>query len=102
MYYSRKIGELFGASIICDINIPHDQIWISPKEEALFKKLIEFEALIKSTRVVRLRETLEFYADKENWDDDFTPTIWDDGSVDLGKRANQALKADEALNEPPK
>lgn len=45
-----KIGELFGASVICDIHIPHDQIWISPKEEKLFQKLMEFEAMLKNIK----------------------------------------------------
>jgi hypothetical protein len=40
----------------------------------------------------RLREALEFYANLENWDTNYTtPTIWDDGDVDLGRRARQAL-----------
>lgn len=49
----------------------------------------DLETLIKEN--ARLREALEFYANKENWDDDFTPTIWDDGNVDLGSRARKAL-----------
>jgi hypothetical protein len=41
------------------------------------------------------REALEFYADRDNWDtDDFSPTIWDDGAIDLGKRAQDALNFD--------
>lgn len=40
-------------------------------------------------------EALEFYADKTNWDDDYMiPTIWDDGNIDLGKRACKALNFD--------
>lgn len=45
-----KIGELFGASIYCHIYIPHDQIWISPKEERLFQKLMEFENALKNVK----------------------------------------------------
>ena len=45
----RKLGKLFGAEVICDIHIPHDQIWISPKEEALFLKLLEFEEMLNRT-----------------------------------------------------
>lgn len=39
-----------------------------------------------------LVEALEFYADIENWDDDkFNPTVWDDGNIDMGKKAMIAL-----------
>lgn len=38
-------------------------------------------------------EMAEFYADKDNWDDNdtFTPTIWNNGSVDLGQKAEEFL-----------
>jgi hypothetical protein len=40
----------------------------------------------------KYREALEFYEDIENWDDDrFSPTIWDDGNIDMGRRARNAL-----------
>ena len=39
------------------------------------------------------RECLEFYADKDNWDmEEMSPTIWDDGDIDCGKRARAALE----------
>lgn len=40
----------------------------------------------------RAMAALEFYADRDNWDEDFTPTVWDDGNVDLGNRARAALE----------
>ncbi len=45
------------------------------------------------TELAKARGTLAFYADKENWDDDFTPTVWDDGKVDLGNKAREALRS---------
>lgn len=43
-------------------------------------------------REALMEEALEFYADRENWDDDqFTPSIWDDGDVDMGRRSISAL-----------
>lgn len=37
-------------------------------------------------------EMAEFYADKENWDDEeFIPTIWDNGKIDLGDKAREFL-----------
>lgn len=43
-------------------------------------------------QVGELVEALRFYANKENWDmDDFTPTVWDNGSIDLGETARKAL-----------
>lgn len=39
-------------------------------------------------------DALEFYADKENWDDDkFNPTIWDNGKIDLGDCARTCLES---------
>ena len=39
-------------------------------------------------------EALDFYADKENWDtENMSPTVWDDGNIDLGRRAFKALTA---------
>lgn len=42
------------------------------------------------------REALEFYADKDNWDEENglgqTPSCWDGGAVDLGDRARKALE----------
>lgn len=36
---------------------------------------------------------LEFYEDRENWDDDaFNPTCWVDGNIDLGQTARAALE----------
>lgn len=38
--------------------------------------------------------SLEFYANRDNWDDDlYCPTIWDDGGIDLGRQAQKALRA---------
>ncbi|MBC7737353.1 MAG: hypothetical protein H7245_09090 [Candidatus Saccharibacteria bacterium] len=38
-------------------------------------------------------EALKFYADKDNWDDDpFCPTVWNDGQLDMGKIAREALE----------
>lgn len=38
-------------------------------------------------------EAIGFYADKDNWDDDqFTPTVWDDGKVDMGDKSREAQK----------
>ncbi len=38
-------------------------------------------------------EALEFYEDKDNWDlEDASPTIWDDGQIDCGNRAIEALE----------
>lgn len=46
--------------------------------------------------VDRLEDALKFYADKDNWDEENalgqTPSCWDDGHVDLGNRARQALE----------
>jgi hypothetical protein len=42
----------------------------------------------------RLRKALEFYADLDNWDtENMSPTIWDNGNIDLGKTAKAALEA---------
>lgn len=39
------------------------------------------------------KEALGFYADNDNWDlDHMTPTCWDDGAVDCGNRAKEALE----------
>lgn len=46
----------------------------------------------RESKIAELVRALEFYADKDNWDDDFTPTVWDDGQVDLGDRARAALE----------
>lgn len=44
-------------------------------------------------KIKKLRTALEFYANRENWDDDkFCPTVWNDGNIDIGKVARQALK----------
>ena len=41
----------------------------------------------------RSLEVVSFYGDKENWDmEDMSPTIWDDGQIDCGKRAREFLK----------
>lgn len=64
-----------------------DQTEINRLRNVLAKSRIE-----QQEEIDRLREALEFYANKDNWDDDqFTPTVWDDGAVDLGKRARKAL-----------
>lgn len=45
-----------------------------------------------SLEVQKLRAALEFYADKENWDaENVSPTVWEDGDIDLGARARAAL-----------
>lgn len=55
-------------------------------------------AIIETVRELRAQlaeagGVVEFYADKENWDDDsFTPTCWDDGQIDLGERARAYLE----------
>lgn len=46
-----------------------------------------------ANRNIKLEEALLFYADKENWDTDhYSPTIWDNGSIDLGKKARKVLE----------
>lgn len=51
------------------------------------------ENLAKFPEVRVLVEALEFYADRDNWDDDaYCPTIWDDGNIDLGRKAIKALE----------
>lgn len=49
-----------------------------------------------------LKAALYFYEDKDNWDEENplgqTPSCWDDGAVDLGNRAKEALiRADKIL-----
>ena len=56
----------------------------------------EMKFLLSTIR--KMRGALEFYTDKNNWDDDFTPTIWDDGRVDLGDRAKKCLEEIEELS----
>jgi hypothetical protein len=43
------------------------------------------------------QEALDFYGDKDNWDLGHpSPTCWDDGDIDIGRRAEKALaKANE-------
>ena len=44
----------------------------------------------------KFRIGLGFYADEENWDDDkFSPTVWENGSIDMGNIAREALKRGE-------
>lgn len=54
--------------------------------------LAEYGASERERILAEVMQTLEFYADKDNWDDDkFTPTIWDNGNIDLGNRARALL-----------
>ncbi len=68
--------------------------WIAAANPETMKRLI---------RVIReQRAALEFYADKKHWDhwdiENMSPTIWDDGNIDLGNRARRALaETDELL-----
>jgi len=49
------------------------------------------EVLKLRAELAEALEVIEYYGNKENWDDHVTPTIWDDGSVDLGNRARAFL-----------
>jgi hypothetical protein len=41
------------------------------------------------TKLAAAEEALSFYADKLNWDsEEIIPTCWDEGSIDLGRRAS--------------
>lgn len=59
---------------------------------------MESALALEREKVKVLREAVEFYEDKDNWDDDqFSPTIWDNGKIDMGDRAREALAKIEAL-----
>jgi len=74
--------------------------WASPPDQHLWKEKLLTNELCSCCEKLkaeneRMRKALEFYADKENWDtENVSPTIWDNGDIDLGKRARQALKGE--------
>lgn len=79
----------------------------SPKKEAS-KRLCAADAALTAhsrTDIPLLLEVIEvqakalgFYADKDHWDfDSMTPSCWDDGSIDLGKRSREAMERVEEL-----
>lgn len=47
MYNSSIIGKFGEASVISDINVPHDTILISPKEERQFLELFELLKILR-------------------------------------------------------
>lgn len=50
MKTSASLGKLFGAEVIVSIYMHHDQILISPKEEELFIRLIEWSKTVRDVR----------------------------------------------------
>ncbi len=75
----------------------HDAIVAELKKQHAAERAIDIRSVERAAVAeAKLRvagEALGFYADKDNWDtDQFSPTIWDDGAIDLGKRAKKALE----------
>jgi hypothetical protein len=53
------------------------------------EKLNGLDLMFARTRLAAAEEALSFYADKLNWDsEEIIPTCWDEGSIDLGRRAS--------------
>lgn len=61
----------------------HSEAYKSGHEAATNRLLQLLEKAVKMAN---------FYADKENWDDEeFIPTIWDNDKIDLGDKAREFL-----------
>lgn len=60
-----KIGKLGSASVIVCNYVPHDQVWISPKEERMMLSLIKLlEGHEKVKTLKQLTEALEKVAEQ--------------------------------------
>lgn len=55
-----------------------------------YLEMLEKENKMKR-KLKKYRDALKLYANKHNWDDDPFPTLWDNGDLDVGKRARKAL-----------
>lgn len=85
-------GDPLGGPALIDSSVsflPGDKI------EASFLGVtsdIEQESILAKRQLEIYEKALAFYADQENWDDDqFNPTIWLDGNIDMGACARDAL-----------
>lgn len=53
---------------------------------------VDFDREMLTEDLRKCLGALEFYSDKDNWDDDqFIPTVWDNGNIDMGRRARECL-----------
>ena len=49
----KNIGKLFGIDVIILMYLPHNQIWISPKEVKLFEHLMKLESNMRDMKTVQ-------------------------------------------------
>lgn len=68
----------------------NDDVYLTGRE--YLKEGMKIGIYMERERSEKLVAALEFYADRDNWDDDITPTVWDNGNVDMGRKAKLAIK----------